>query len=250
MAGTFQDRLVSELRLAGATTMADANRVLWKFLPGFNQRFGVPPAQPGGAYRPVEPDLDLATILCFKHDCKVARDNTVKYRCHTLQLLPDSDRRSYTGVRAEVQVRLDGNMVVFHQGRVIPSREAPPRAGVLRSGSSTWSSVLPVLPKCITDNFVYENIVTESISQRLPTQQIWLRKPSPRQRARWEAVQACKRRGLSGRAIARELRISRDTVLKYLAANRLMPNQIGQRPLVESSNTEDLADTLTNLLNN
>jgi hypothetical protein len=30
MAGTFQDRLVSELRLAGATTMADANWVLWK----------------------------------------------------------------------------------------------------------------------------------------------------------------------------------------------------------------------------
>ena len=113
MAGTFQDRLVSELRLAGATAMADANRVLWDFLPRFNERFGVPPAQSGGAYRPVEPDLDLATILCFKHDCRVARDHTVKYRWRTLQLLPDSDRRSYTGGRAEVQVRLDGNRSCF-----------------------------------------------------------------------------------------------------------------------------------------
>ena len=40
-AGTFQDRLVTELRLAGATTIDDANRVLEGFLPRFNTRFGV-----------------------------------------------------------------------------------------------------------------------------------------------------------------------------------------------------------------
>ena len=36
MAGTFQDRLVTELRLAGAATIDDANRVLADFLPRFN----------------------------------------------------------------------------------------------------------------------------------------------------------------------------------------------------------------------
>ena len=40
-AGTFQDRLVTELRLACATTVDDANRVLEGFLPRFNTRFGV-----------------------------------------------------------------------------------------------------------------------------------------------------------------------------------------------------------------
>ena len=40
--GTFQDRLVSELRLAGATTIQQADNVLWDFLPRFNQRFAVP----------------------------------------------------------------------------------------------------------------------------------------------------------------------------------------------------------------
>ena len=39
MAGTFQDRLVSELRLAGASTAQEANRVLADFLPRFNERF-------------------------------------------------------------------------------------------------------------------------------------------------------------------------------------------------------------------
>jgi hypothetical protein len=248
MAGTFQDRLVSELRLAGATNMADANQVLWNFLPGFNQRFGVPPVQSGEAYRSV--DADLATILCFKYYCKVARDNTIKYQWHTLQLLPSSDRRSYTGVRAELQIRLDGNMVVLHDGQVIPSREAPPRAEVLRSGEITWNRTLPVLPKCITDNFAYENITTEPIVERLPPGQIWRRKPSPRQLIRWEAVQAGKRRGLSGRAIARELRISRDTVLKYLAADKSMLNLTRQPQSDESSNVENLPDALTFSLSN
>ena len=40
-AGTFQDRLVTELRLAGAATIAEANEVLNGFLPRFNEKFGV-----------------------------------------------------------------------------------------------------------------------------------------------------------------------------------------------------------------
>ena len=41
-AGTFQDRLVTELRLAGGSGIGAANRVLEQFLPRFNRRFGVP----------------------------------------------------------------------------------------------------------------------------------------------------------------------------------------------------------------
>ena len=41
-AGTLQDRLVTEVRLAGATTIEEANVVLKEFLDRFNERFGVP----------------------------------------------------------------------------------------------------------------------------------------------------------------------------------------------------------------
>ena len=40
--GTFQDRLVVELRLAGVVDRADANAFLGEFLPRYNARFVVP----------------------------------------------------------------------------------------------------------------------------------------------------------------------------------------------------------------
>ena len=82
-AGTFQDRLVTELRLAGASGIGAANRVLEQFLPRFNPRFGVPPQHPDPAFRPLDPELCLEQILCFKHKRRVARDNTVRFQLHT-----------------------------------------------------------------------------------------------------------------------------------------------------------------------
>ena len=54
-AGTFQDRLVTELRLAGATTIEEANAVLKEFLDRFNARFGIAARHPETAYRPLGP---------------------------------------------------------------------------------------------------------------------------------------------------------------------------------------------------
>ena len=66
-AGTFPDRLITELRLAGATTMEQAKAVLKQFLPRFNRRFQVPAQCPQSAFRPLEPGLRLEHVLCFKH---------------------------------------------------------------------------------------------------------------------------------------------------------------------------------------
>ena len=44
------------------------------------------------------------------------------------------------------------------------------------------------------------------------------RTPTPTQRARWEAVQQARSKGLSQRAIAQKLGMSRDTVGKYAKA--------------------------------
>ena len=98
-AGTFQVRLVTELRLAGASGIGEANRVLEQFLPRFNRRFGVPPQCSEPAFRPLDPESCLEQVLCFKHRRKVARDNTVRFQLCTLQLLPAPDAPDMPGRR-------------------------------------------------------------------------------------------------------------------------------------------------------
>ena len=70
---------MSELRLASATTIGEAQAVIARFLPRFNARFAVAAQQPEPAWRPLDPALDLGAILAFRHTRSVARDNTVKY---------------------------------------------------------------------------------------------------------------------------------------------------------------------------
>ncbi|MGW8180844.1 MAG: hypothetical protein ACWGQW_19100, partial [bacterium] len=131
--GTFQDRLVAELRLANASTLAEANSVLESFLPRFNQRFGVPAAQPELAYRSVDHGLDIDAVLCNKEMRRVAKDNTVQYHGKTLQLFPGVDRSSYAGARVEIQERLDGQLLVSCKGKILTPGEAPPLADKLRN---------------------------------------------------------------------------------------------------------------------
>ena len=131
--GTFQDRLVSELRLSGASNIAEANLFLRDFLPRFNQRFGVPATQPGQAYRPTSMELDLESILCFKERRRVARDNTVQYHQRNLQLFPDADKLSYAGAHVEIQERLDGQILACYQGKILTPQDAPPLAATLRA---------------------------------------------------------------------------------------------------------------------
>jgi transposase len=131
--GTWQDRLVTALRLAGAATPADADRVLADFLPAFNARFRVPAAAGGSAYRPLPPDLCVEGILCFTYHYTVARDNTVRFGGHVLQIAPGPAGRSFAHKRVEVQERLDGSLAVAFEGRVLATRPAPPSPVTLRA---------------------------------------------------------------------------------------------------------------------
>ena len=145
-AGTFQDRLITELRLAGATTVEQANAVLREFLPRFNSQFRVPAQQPQAAYRSLDSSPQMEWILCFKHLRQVARDNTVNYQLRTLQLLPAQDWPSYAGVKVEVLEQSDGHLIVPHEGKVIAHQEAPPKAGALRAARGLWL-LLPKWPR-------------------------------------------------------------------------------------------------------
>lgn len=127
--GTFQDRLVSELRLARARTLDEANAVLQAFLPRYNARFTRPAAQPGSAYRPLPPELKLDDVCCFAYERTVANDNTVTLGPQHLQLQPDAQRASYAKSRVIVRRHLDGRLSMSHEGRRVAFRilTAPPQ---------------------------------------------------------------------------------------------------------------------------
>ena len=217
-----------ELRLASATTIAEAQTVLERFLPRFNARFAVAARQPEPARLPLDLALDLGAILAFRHTRSVARDNTVKYHWRTLQLLRGPERPSYAGARVEVVERPGGELAVRHQGETIPSRLAPPRSGVLRErrselaldpaleriasglGSGGAPSAQPEIPA--TTNGTAVNGASPRARVKAP------HPPTPRQQARWKAIRQAQLQGLSLRATARVLGIARNTVSAYIRA--------------------------------
>lgn len=131
--GTFQDRLVVELRLAGVSDRVGANVFLASFLPRFNARFAVPPADPVAAWRPVPADIRLDRVLVFKYRCKVARDHTIRLGGRILQLSPGRGGRGYAGRLVEVHVRLDGSIVAFDGPRELAVSAAPAEPVQLRA---------------------------------------------------------------------------------------------------------------------
>lgn len=101
--GTFQDRLISELRLHEIRTMREANRSLSEvFLPDHNRRFSVKPKKRGSAYRKLAARTKLDEMFCVKEERTVRADNTVSYKGRALQIISQNGRKSYTRAKVEV----------------------------------------------------------------------------------------------------------------------------------------------------
>jgi transposase len=115
--GTWQDRLVVELELAGIKDLRAGNRFLPDQLKRHNARFAVRAEEPGLAYRPLDPALDLDRILSFRYQRVVARDNTVRLEGRLIQVPPGPKRRSYASARVWVHEFLDGSLGVWYQDR-------------------------------------------------------------------------------------------------------------------------------------
>lgn len=109
---TLQDRLAQELRLAGITTLEEANAFLPAFLERYNRRFPHPPADPQSAYRPAPPRADQDRILALQFARSVANDHTVTFGGLTLDL-PRATDRSLAGRTILVQIALDGQMTFW-----------------------------------------------------------------------------------------------------------------------------------------
>ena len=119
--GTFQDRLSSELRLAGAGTQEQADQVLSRYLPRHNRRFTMPAQDPVPAWIAWPGGRHLDDVFCYKYRRVVGNDNTVRFEGEVVDIPPSPHRPTYAHARVEVQVHFDGTLRVYHEGHCIGS---------------------------------------------------------------------------------------------------------------------------------
>jgi len=117
--GVLQDRLIAELRLAGITTMPEANVFLKSFIKRFNRRFSIHPRVSQKAWRKVPKELDLNRIISFRYRTVVGNDNTARLGGLIIDIPPGPYRRSYAKEKVEVRQLLDGSWRVYHRDQLI-----------------------------------------------------------------------------------------------------------------------------------
>ena len=131
---TWQDRLRSELRLAGAATLEQANAVLQRFLVQFNQKFARPARKAQTAYRKLDPRLDLDYILSLRYERTVNRDHTVAaLPGRWVQLPPLPGKRGYAGKKVEVCQQPNGDLRIYLDRRLLHVEPAPPGTPPVRA---------------------------------------------------------------------------------------------------------------------
>lgn len=120
--GTFQDRLVKEMRLRGIRAIQEANRFLEEYLLGYNDRFAVCPKGKDDLHRPIGRGVNLEGILCLKTKRVLRKDFTVAHNCKLYQV---EDHISTPKVI--VQDRLDGSVCITYKNRTLRFREISER---------------------------------------------------------------------------------------------------------------------------
>ncbi|MDF0674433.1 MAG: hypothetical protein P0120_08890 [Nitrospira sp.] len=112
-----EDRVLmsgKELRLAGVTTLEDANRFLEAYLPRYNRQLVVPPGQTADLHRPLPLVRELERSVCLKTTRCLRKDFTI---AHKGRLYTDS--RHDSGHARAGEEQLDGILQLTHQGRAL-----------------------------------------------------------------------------------------------------------------------------------
>lgn len=117
--GTWQGRLPQELRLAGITELEAANCFLREaYMAAFNEKFQVPAAQKGTAFRRTS-RRDLNWVFTVQTERVVNKDNTVIIGDRMWQLEKSRFRSSLAGCTVTVHEHLNGTVSVRYGPHVV-----------------------------------------------------------------------------------------------------------------------------------
>ncbi|HZO53201.1 MAG TPA: ISNCY family transposase [Bryobacteraceae bacterium] len=117
--GTWQNRLPQELRLAGITTVEEANRFLReRYIAEFNRLFAVKAAERGTAFRGcMRKDLDW--VFSVQTERVVNKDNTVAIKDRWWQIEKCRWRYSLEGQTVTIHEHLDGMVSIRYGPHVV-----------------------------------------------------------------------------------------------------------------------------------
>ncbi|HAM53060.1 MAG TPA: ISNCY family transposase [Nitrospiraceae bacterium] len=120
--GTFQDRVVKEMRLAGVTNIGEGNTFLDGYLPEYNRRFAKEAAKRANYHRPIVNKRALDTILSIRTERALRNDFTITHNKKLYQI-----KSNIRAKKIIVQERTDGSMRVLHNGLRLKFKEIEAR---------------------------------------------------------------------------------------------------------------------------
>jgi Homeodomain-like domain len=152
---TAQDRLVKGMRIAGVTTLAQANHYLeTEFVPWVNANIAVAPAHPDDAHRPLEKHHDLAAILSEVGSRQVTNDYTIRWDAKIYQIAHQDICAGLRGAAVRVEQRRDGSLAVRFRDRYLGVTECVPQPKVASAKpTKTKRRAQPAKPSEWNKNF-------------------------------------------------------------------------------------------------
>lgn len=113
---TLQDRLVKELRLAGAATLAAGNALLPAFTADYNARFAKVPTNKKDLHRPLRAGDDLEDAFAWKEERTLSQALTLQYDKVIFILEPSEQAKAAIGKRVTVVDYPDGRLAIRYKG--------------------------------------------------------------------------------------------------------------------------------------
>lgn len=120
--GTLQDRLIKEMRLRGVKNKEEGNEFLEVYLPEFNKKFKVFPANDTDVHIKLPLHFDLDKYLCIKTERTVRNDNTIGHNGRLYQI-----EGVVKAKKVVLEERVDGSMRIMGNGEAFKYREITER---------------------------------------------------------------------------------------------------------------------------
>lgn len=165
--GTLQDRLIKEMRVAGISSLREANTFLEEvFIPFWNERFTEPPREEVDAHRSLPEGVDLLRIFAETKERVIRPDFTFRNNNIFFQIEEEEADSKMPGGKVVIEMRLDGTTRYRWKERYL---EVSRLAGPPQKKKEVAAEETPAAPK--------ERRLSGAAGRPIPADHPWRRFP-------------------------------------------------------------------------